>query len=921
MSVGHGELGLRAPLRPFAELIHESASRKDAFLDVHGAAIVDVAWSSFGDAWGAAWSHSFDGVLLDVTGVKTLTEILRRVETLALCQATPGTYFYDVDVGTTLWVHLTDDVDPNDVLVEARSGFYFGTGGQENEHLVQASMGPEKLTDAGLNVWTLPNNLTSWTETNSGAAWTANRESTEVYEGAFSARLQGSGAASGSAMIHQAQVCVVGKLYRFRGRYMTPATHPSTATQFARFGAATLIGSDGRNVATDGAQLPNTGGRWRNFFFDVVAHESAPDVGVILKNSAATACQLYLDDLNFQRIYGYNWYSPRLQADGLPESSMAAADVYPGSEETGGGSIVIANGETLYGGTGSPSAYCEAVFGAFPFTFTFKPAVIRYGGSFQDGQEILDLEPGFYGLIQRVTVSDRQAVLDAEDFRAYLERQVPPNFFLEDDFPDMAPDDVGKRRAMLFGEGASLRPVRIDQDGTTLLGTYEVCDPTHRVDRTLAAISAVYAYSDETAAQEKNALKRSTLVDGTDYNKDLDLGQVEIIGNPGPFLVRSTPTASSGQSNANDLIDFKIAGTPYTATIPKGGYTAAGYAAQIKASMDTILGAGSVFTVTYNNTTHKFTIAYGGGAGAFSLLLETGFHNARNALIIAGFTAHVDQTGSLTYTGAEAVFTDPDTQHFIRVDCTGYRDDASGTYTGTPNALIELGPDVLSFLGRFVEFASGFDTDSFQQARTDCPQPLNIYLGQDPLTVQELIDRLEVGGFADIVVNGLGTVFYAKRTDVVPASAPSLFDRDYLEFESYMVGDDCYGTVEVTYAQDPSTGKLESVSLTNDITVLQFSRPQGRSFPTFLRDKADAETAVENMGILARAPIRHIKLAVKGQLMRSKIGDKVLITRDQALAGGDGLTALVEFEGRLIEVRKNCLTHRVDAVVHTNFIT
>jgi hypothetical protein len=260
------------------------------------------------------------------------------------------------------------------------------------------------------------------------------------------------------------------------------------------------------------------------------------------------------------------------------------------------------------------------------------------------------------------------------------------------------------------------------------------------------------------------------------------------------------------------------------------------------------------------------------------------------------------------------------------VDVTGYRDDAAGTYTGTSNGIIQKGPDILRFLLLRVPDvaldlgARQIDEASFVAARTSCPQPLAVYLGNDALTTQDVIDRLEAGSFADVVIDGGGILHYVFRDGIVPASAPSLFDRDYLSFEGYIVGDDAYGTVIVRYCQDPTTGEWKSRSITNEETILLHGRSHEREFLTFLRDEADAANAVTKLEVLARAPTRHFAFSVKGALLRSKIGDLVLLTRDQALAGADEDTMLNLYEGRILELRKNFLTGRCDAVVHTNVV-
>lgn len=795
MSAGHGQLGLRSNLRGFRDLIEESACRKDAYLDIAGGLLVEDTWTADGDAWGVSWDHSFNGVPLDVVGVKTLTEVLTRVETKALCQATGGTYFYDYfsgsRTGSDVFVHLTDDVDPNDVAVELRTWFHFGTAGQSREHLTHPSLGADKLTDGDLEVWTSDTNLTNWTETLIGAGWSVNKDATDFYSGSFAARLESSGSAAGSALIKQTQACVAGRFYRVRVRYKTLDTNPSTSTLVLRFGASTYLGTDGRtDDSTDGLTLEKTGGQWRTAIFDLFSHETAPELALKLKNSAATACKAWIDEVRFYRINCWAYYEPRLKADGIPELEMTASDVFPGSEETGSGQIKIANDGT---------AYCERAFSA-PFSFSMKPVRFWSGGVFVNGQEVLDLEPGGYMFLagdKYLTVTDQEAILECEDYRSIMETALPPNVYTLAEFPALAEEDVGRRRAMLFGVKTNIKPVRLS-GANPLLGTYEISDPTPRAGPTLDSIQAVYAYESEEFAEKKDANHRTTLVLSTDYTQDLTNGTITIILNGGsdPFI--------------------------------------------------------------------------------------------------------------------------------LRVDATGYRDDASGTYTGSANAVIKKGPDILRFiLGRVVDAArdlgaNAIDNASFVAARTDCPQELGVYLGDDTITTQDFLDRLEVSGFADIVTSGAGTIFYNARATQSADGAPHLRDRDFLAFAGWLSADDVYGTVEVRYDRDPTTGEWLSASATSDGTALVQGRPHPRAFESWLIDGGDADDAVTQLQALAAAPIRQFEVACKGKLLQSKVGDLVLLTRDQALAGADEEPSLTDYEGRILSLKKNYLTHTCVAVVHTN---
>lgn len=947
-AVGHGELGLRSLLRPFSELTRESFCRKDAFAELHAGSIVPGPWVSNGGAWGAAWNKSFDGVPLDVVGVKTLAGVLSRVETLVECQVNAYTYFYDVDTalvvppiwdiktktlrwdagvfwdtGAVLYIHMGGEVNPNTVLVEARAGFFLGTGGQERSHLIQPALGSEMLLSGDME------SLAPWSIDTTGAGWSAPQDGTVYVDGVFSAKLVSTGAAIGNVVLKQAREFISGKFYRYAGWYMTDPANPSTATLYARFGSLSFLDSDGRtNSAADGALMRNTGGRWRKFVFDVCAHESTAQVAIKLKNTAATPCAAWIDGLTVKRIYRWSFYEPRLQAEGLPESEMGASDVYPGSEETGGGRIVAAN---------DGGAYMERMVSP-PFSITGKPVQLRYGGAFPDGQEILDLEPGYFGLVSGTppfSVNDHRAEIQVEDHRCSLEQIVPPNIFTLEAFPEMDAGDVNRRRNILLGAETNIRPTRIARDPITGLAIYEVTDPTFNVNGCLQDAS-VFAYVDDQAAEAQDPKKRVALVKGTDFTVNTTLGRINILQNVGPFIVTSgISDESDAPRGGSDRIDFRSI-LNYTASVAPGIYTAVGLADAMASAMNALL-ASPIIKVSYSNVTHKFMITNTAGTD-LRLFLDSGANKHRSTLVLAGFTSGADKIGATFYEADLPVFAgnipqwdatynwdsgfnwdvSPSPERVVRVDAAGYRDDTAGRFTGTPNALIELGPDVLRFLLTWVTVVvRGLDTTSFVAARTSCPQPLSLYLGIEDLTIQDVIDRLEASGFADIVVDGAGTVHYVARATPVPADAPALYDRDYLDWDG-SVGDNTYGTVVVQYDQHPVTGKYRSRSFTSDVTKLLYVNANTRTFPTFLKNEADVLNAVSKLAALARAPIRHFAFRVKGQLMTSKVGDVVLLTRDQALAATDENPALVAAPFRLLYLKKNYLSHGVSAVAHTN---
>jgi hypothetical protein len=127
-----------------------------------------------------------------------------------------------------------------------------------------------------------------------------------------------------------------------------------------------------------------------------------------------------------------------------------------------------------------------------------------------------------------------------------------------------------------------------------------------------------------------------------------------------------TVTASS-----NDYIDFTDDAGTYAARLTAKVYNNPHeLAREIESKMDDL--ASDEITVTYSDSTGKFTIASDGGV-TFSLLWNTGTNTANTAGALFGFTVSADDTGAFTYTSDSALDYSPsvtpsyDTQDSIMV--------------------------------------------------------------------------------------------------------------------------------------------------------------------------------------------------------------------------------------------------------------
>ena len=100
----------------------------------------------------------------------------------------------------------------------------------------------------------------------------------------------------------------------------------------------------------------------------------------------------------------------------------------------------------------------------------------------------------------------------------------------------------------------------------------------------------------------------------------------------------------------NNKIDFQeTAATPLVATLTAGDYNGHTLATEIKTQLDA--AGASTYTVTYSDTTNKFTLVSDlvGGGNIFTLLWLTGANRGASAANTLGYSDAADDSGTDTY--------------------------------------------------------------------------------------------------------------------------------------------------------------------------------------------------------------------------------------------------------------------------------
>lgn len=914
--VGHGALGLRDNLRPLTELLGESAAQHHCWIELRPGKYLTgwVAHNATG-TYVVAVSEMRDGVIRDIVSVKTPAETLRRADSLASCEATAGTFFYQPDIAVTgaawddgvthwdegtqwdqtpeLFIHPTSG-NPNVTGVVAQFGIFVSTHG-----VFQPTLCLDKLTDGALETWASASDLTYWTEAGFGAGGgSVNRDSSDKAQGAYSCRIDGSFNAGGGYGIKQGSLSGAGGVtYRVSGWYKTAETNPAEVEARFRVGySGAYLLADGRNsgAGADGLALAPTWGYWRRFAFDFICpgDTSALELALFAYNASGTGKNgsVWFDGLKLQRIVRWEFYEPLVSADALPaiDSQRPNGDAYYGRVSVAVGALTLNNG----GGK------LESLLASFDWLN--QDAVVRIGGRFVNGgNDTLFDDCAIVSLatMNAPVVEDAKATIALEDVRQRFRVTLPKRRATRDLFGDnLAEEDVGKPRPLLFGTKGKtymedpdpatwvypIKPLRI---GVNALGygTYEVVDctdwpPGLKERRTTPTVYSyrVGAYTDEPAAQKYDSFNFFYAFNETDYyTPDLAAGR---------FSMQIDGRAIRLDAN-NDMVDFNVGGAAKAAQLggaPGDGFlTFTDWLWAMAAQMNAAAGVSDI-TAGVNVATGKVYISK--AVGTLQLLCSTGANRGRSAWAWLGFSTVADKTGALTYLADNS--TRAVDGPVLRVSANGFKDDDAGTYTGTPGAMIEKAPDVTRFLlQRFAGVpADQIDLTSFVAARSTCPQPLSVYLGGEIGTMElgDVLERIENGAGADITNEG-GIWYFKPRDSSVPPDIVDLYDRDLLEWSAGYRAEDYYATTCMSFDQDPATAGEKVSQLERPEVAVRFGRADDRTFPTWLLNQGDVLARLQAVSNEAATKRRRCSFTVKNRAILQAVGSKLRLNRTKGL--------------------------------------
>jgi hypothetical protein len=389
--------------------------------------------------------------------------------------------------------------------------------------------------------------------------------------------------------------------------------------------------------------------------------------------------------------------------------------------------------------------------------------------------------------------------------------------------------------------------------------------------------------------------------DQASFSEDLALARFEVLKNVVNHGYRAGEivglVAIRFDIGAGEIgpINFNMAAYDNTAALAAG----------VQAAIRTAIGGGDTTGLcTFSESTHLITV--GRSAGTFNILIDTGDDAYKDMAIWPhlGFNRGADKTGAASYVADLPLFEGADKDHILLASFNGFRDDASGTYTGSANVRIEKSPDVARVLiERYGPLpVSKIDTASFVAGRSHLPSAVMLFVWiQEREPLEKILERIENSALSHIVMDSEGSVHYVPYSDTTVRRA--FFDRDFLSFRAHKVKSSVFKGVRLHYGIHPHNGRRDAIEWTSTEADVLHSTKELKQVETYIRDKTDAETAAAMHGALATAAPIEVEFTSRSKLVDLKLADVIELTRDRCTASPTGALAAVKF--KIAELRHN----------------
>lgn len=572
--VGHGALGLRSWLRDIDQLFDATDATPQLFAEIRLGIAITTGWAADSGVYRVPFYYTHDGVPFDIVAVTTSLQALTRVESVAQCAATAGSYYYDPVSGPSYrWDGGTGaDVWDGGGTWDTGAFLYVNATAAEIAALISARIGVFVGSDAVTQPVLGPDILNAPTGFVNDANST-NFATTRVYQGNAPVALRNF-TGGGSYYRKDGLAVIQGGLYVLTGAYIVD--NGGLGIQVSTSGADTgIVQADGRNTSNAAPTVRNDFEAasisvddtniwpWRRFCFYFLAPVSTLRVAFTMP----PAGKWTIADLRLHRVHRWVRYQPQLDAYSDLSISEGREDTYFSRWHVGASSVTLDNDgshETLFGKYDSLGA----------------EIIMRRGGMFPNGGEEITAEAmriGFWGRVVDVDVGEQATVLDLEDTHGQFNEEIPKRTYDQETFPGCDPRIVGvendideskggRKRPMFWGYQEDMVPNRIaitDAD----LGRYEVADTTDWPagiavsDGVTGRFAEARLFKDEDSAQ-RNDLTQSIALDNQHINWNAVAGRFDAISCIKPVPVDEEHLYYSFKVNGGSQLDARIlAGT------------------------------------------------------------------------------------------------------------------------------------------------------------------------------------------------------------------------------------------------------------------------------------------------------------------------------------------------------------------------
>jgi hypothetical protein len=723
--------------------------------------------------------------------------------------------------------------------------------------------------------------------------------------------------------------------------------------------------------------LASTGGEWQRAVFDFIAPGTNICARLYLTASGGTGYgKVWFDDVSIKPIWTYEEYSPRLSFEALPPVSAGRRGIFFERPEIGAGTLSINNGdgylESLFGLYEFTNATVfTRVGGRFPnggnetlledmlaWRWTAQRADVQDGAAslqldgppsvyletlpnrFADEDTFTDVSDSDAGrprpLIFGTVTNLKPSLIDNTDHGLY---ELADGALGVDGIKGTFPYSNVHAYAYLDTQAADQQDAarRVELPNTTDYTTYTVDTALGQIEITTYGLpieitpeNNLIDFSVASSAITSSSVASPTVITATGHGfatGDVVVisghsGSVPDINGQHTITVTGANTFTVGEhvttggtggvavSKASALVATVAPGI-YEFGLGQSGTSSQerGLANAICTAMDTAAGV-SDHGLSYSTSTKKVTLTK--GAGKLNLLVGTGVNKSNAIWKVLGFNTKDDKTGALSYQGDNAVFVSPE-KGIIRASCDGFKDDSSGTYTGTANAVIQKAGDILYFLLRQVLGipVDQIDTDSVATVRTGADN-LAAVIGctEGPLEFGEIAKRFEQSSRIELLHDGT-RFFFRLRDNTVPTDILEVGDREILPgFRGWFDQADLTATVTIEYGQDPSTGRFRSATGLTAAALARLPRAKGMTVRTYLPPGLPAATV--HWHVNTSTPRRRFRFRVKGAAIRKSHGDKIRITRSAFLGRTAAAPSVV---CRILNISHNLQTWESDIEV------